>query len=108
MSVTVKRIRALTQDPVVVNYMTIDPQNPMDVSNEDILSSEPVKALLAPRELKLLRWRSFVERAGVLVIMACTTQRPNPSDVSESPLWDVVNVRNGSKAVAQFSTNNVG
>ena len=52
--VTVKRIRARTQHAVVVNYMTIDPQNPMDVWNEDILSSKSVAELLESGEIEIV------------------------------------------------------
>ena len=57
--VIVKQIRALTSRPVVVNYMTIDHQNPMDVWNEDILASESAKVLFASRQIEVAEVEYF-------------------------------------------------
>ena len=51
---TMKQIRALTNEPVVINKMTIDRDHPMDVWNEEILQSEDVKASLDARKIEII------------------------------------------------------
>jgi hypothetical protein len=50
----VKKIRVLTQFPVVINSMTVDADHPMDVWNDEILESGEVKALLEQNKIEIL------------------------------------------------------
>jgi hypothetical protein len=49
-----KKIRALTDSPVVINKMTIDRDHPMDVWNEEILKWEDVKQLLEEKKIEIV------------------------------------------------------
>jgi hypothetical protein len=49
-----KKIRVLTEYPVVINKMTVDRGHPMDVWNEEILESEEVKVLLRKNEIEIV------------------------------------------------------
>lgn len=49
-----KKIRALTDEPVVINNMTIDRDHPMEVWNEEILQLEGVKKLLKEGKIEIL------------------------------------------------------
>lgn len=49
-----KKIRALTDEPVVINNMTIDRDHPMEVWNEEILQLEGVKKLLREGKIEIL------------------------------------------------------
>jgi hypothetical protein len=49
-----KRIRVLTEFPVVINKMTVDPAHPMEVWNEEMLESDEVKALLRQNKIEIV------------------------------------------------------
>lgn len=49
-----KRIRVLTEFPVVINKMTVDRGHPMEVWNEEILESDEVKALLREKKIEIV------------------------------------------------------
>ena len=49
-----KQIRSLTNQPVVINNITIDPDHPMKVWNEEILESAEVKQLLKDEKIEII------------------------------------------------------
>jgi hypothetical protein len=49
-----KRIRVLTEFPVVINKLTVDRDHPMDVWNEELLKSQEVRALLEARTIEIV------------------------------------------------------
>jgi hypothetical protein len=49
-----KKIRVLTENPVVIGAMTVARDHPMDIWNEEILKSPEVKALLEQKKIEIV------------------------------------------------------
>jgi hypothetical protein len=49
-----KRIRNISNDPVIIRYSTLSPQEEMPVIDEDLLNSVDVKTLLETGQIEVI------------------------------------------------------